>query len=420
MAYQTGTASNHVDLLDKLVAFLSTNSTLVGLGQEWEVLRYAGCKSIEASSFLVNYEPFAAVKGPYHQHANGWLTANGEHLNSWFKWTMTGPEVISRIGLMGAADATRSPKNFKLQWLDADDTTWVDKYAWSDVTWTASEYKEWVLPDDALAGKTTWRILITANNGSANYSGFQELRLPVFQVSADFDRARMPAAWLKAPGMTGADPVYVNFQIYDRPTSDYYNLAVTGATGFVNDADFDNQPGALTAMAMPLWNQPIKYWFHANGQRVVVAVKIESAYLTLYAGKILPYGTPGQYPYPLLIGAPLPTASATRYSSTDSSLAFKGARANMKLRNNAGQWVMPSAWPYMTNLQFRDTNGQYPLLPVTLLDASNTYGTLDGINHVTGFSNNAENTVTAGSEVHLVLQDGLSNGINDHFTMRAN
>lgn len=35
MAWETGTATNQADLLAKIVTFLTTNTTLVGLGQEW-------------------------------------------------------------------------------------------------------------------------------------------------------------------------------------------------------------------------------------------------------------------------------------------------------------------------------------------------------------------------------------------------
>jgi hypothetical protein len=38
MAYQTGTASGPVDLWDKVVAFLTTNSTLVAAGEDWDVV----------------------------------------------------------------------------------------------------------------------------------------------------------------------------------------------------------------------------------------------------------------------------------------------------------------------------------------------------------------------------------------------
>jgi hypothetical protein len=42
MAYEIGTASNLNDLLNKLVTFLTTNATLVGLGQEWTQISAAG------------------------------------------------------------------------------------------------------------------------------------------------------------------------------------------------------------------------------------------------------------------------------------------------------------------------------------------------------------------------------------------
>lgn len=38
MAVEIGTASNYVDLLSKLITFLTTNASLVAAGQEWEVL----------------------------------------------------------------------------------------------------------------------------------------------------------------------------------------------------------------------------------------------------------------------------------------------------------------------------------------------------------------------------------------------
>lgn len=41
MAFEIGTAANSNDLLDKLVAFLTTNSGLTSIGQQWTVLRDA-------------------------------------------------------------------------------------------------------------------------------------------------------------------------------------------------------------------------------------------------------------------------------------------------------------------------------------------------------------------------------------------
>lgn len=428
--YQSGSAGNHVDLVRKLIAFLTADPDLVAAGQQWDILRSSGVAAISASSFLVNYEPWAAFKGPYHNHANGWSTAVGQHSDSWLEWEMMTPRDLDRISLLGsAAAADQSPNTFELQWYDELAAVWRTRHAWSGITWSANETKSWSLdpwplydvegvPTDLSGAKSRWRIFVSTNNGNTSHTVILRVSLPEWQVSADFDHGRMGAVWLRAPGMTGLDPVYVNLQIYDRPTNDYYNVAITGTTGFVHDADFDNQPGALAALGLPLWNQPTPYWFAADGQHFSLVAKVDTSYLTAYAGKILPFGTPLQYPYPLLVAAPLGAASATRYSDASVNLPYKGNRSSMRLRGATGTWIQPLAWPYSTASTFRDTAGAYPLLPVTLYDASNTYGVLEGIHHVSGFSNNSENTVEIGAEEHLVVQDVRSIGINDYFSMR--
>lgn len=40
MAYETGTATDYLDLLDKLRVFLTSNASLVAAGQQWQVLRW--------------------------------------------------------------------------------------------------------------------------------------------------------------------------------------------------------------------------------------------------------------------------------------------------------------------------------------------------------------------------------------------
>jgi len=414
MAYETGIANNHEDLLARLIAFVSTG---LGAAENWEVLRYTGVSDIGASSFVVNWEPWTAFKGPYHNHANGWSTAVGQVANCWLKWRLVEPLDIERLRLLGSATANQSPRDFALQWSD-DGITWFDRKVFTGITWANNETKEFAIDGASPGAKSHWRIFVSANGGNATSTVIRQVLLPEWQIYQDFNHARRPAVWLKAPGMTGFDPCYVNFQVYDRPTNDYFNIAVTGATGFVGAAELDDQPGALAALAMPLWNGPIPYWFAGNGQRVIVSARVDTAYLSCYAGKMLPFGTPQQYPYPLLIGAPLPTASATRYSDSAVVLPYKGNRTTLRLRSNNGTWIQPLAWPYSKTTTFRDTNGAWPLLPITLYDSANTYGVLDGLHAITGFGNAVENTVTVGAQTHLVLQDVTRNGLNDFFAMR--
>lgn len=428
MAYfKTGTALGHVDLLDKIVSFLSTE---LPVAERWQVLRYTGVTDIHASSFLVNYEPFTAFKGPYGVHPNGWATAVGEPSNSWLAWTEIAPKDLARLTLRGGPTLAQSPKDFRLQWYDDANAVWRDRQVWTGETWTANQTKTWTLaawptytvggvPTDLSGPKSKWRLFVNVNNGDTNYTRVEQVSLPEFSVTADFNHARRPAAWLKAPGLTGLDPVYINFQIYDRPTNDFFNLAMTGTTGFVGAADFDNQPGARAALALPLWEQPITYWLQGNGQRLTISCKVDTVYMSCYLGKIMTYGTPGQFPYPLLLAAPLSTASATRYSDAAVALPYKGNRGQMVLRKTDGVWVAPFAWPYSNPVTFRTVNGAYPSLPIVLYDALNTYGFLDGLSHISGFGNAVENTLTLGAEEHIVLQDGPRNGISDFYTQRT-
>jgi F5/8 type C domain len=414
-AYTSGTAANHVDLLDRLVTFLSTG---LGSGENWEVLRYTGVAEIAASSQASSWEAFNAIKGPYGDHANGWATAVGQQANCWISLRLCAPLDLARLRLKGSATADQSPNTFRLQYSD-NGTDWSDRKSWTAIAWTASEIKELAIDGASPGAKSWWRILVSANNGNTTQTAITGIALPEWLLTADFDHGRRPAAWLKAPGMTGLDPVYVNFQIYDRPTSDYYNLALTGTTGFVGAADFDNQPGAHAALAIPLWNQDIPYWFSASGQRVAIACRVGTVYLAAYAGKLLTFGTPGQYPYPLVLGAPLPTASATRYSDAALNLPYKGNRSTLRLRKSDATWIQPYAWPYAQEHTIRDTGGGYPLLPITLYDGANTYGVLDGVFHVTGWANSAENRVEVGAEDYIVIPAVSATGLNDYFAQRT-
>lgn len=398
-----------------------TTAGAMGAGERWQTLRYTGVDAITASSFVVDWEPWRAFKNVYGQHTNGWSTAIGQTDSSWLSWKFVEPLDLARFQITGSSTLAQSPRDFSLQWSD-DGINWVTRQTWTGITWTASQVRSFTVDGASPGAKYHWRLLIATNNGDASYTRLQGVYFPEFQFTAEFYHSRRPAAWFKAPGMTGLDPVYVNFHIYDRPTNDIFNLAVTAATGFVGASNFDDQPGALTAMAVPLWDKPMAFWISANGQRVIVSVKVDTSYMTMYVGKMLPFGTPGQFPYPVIVAAPLSTATETRYSSTANTLPFKGNRANMKLRSANGTWVQPYAWPWTFTTgeakTFRDTNGAYPLMPITLYDTSNTYGVLDGVKYITGFSNAAENLVTAGAETHVVLQDVTRNGLSDFFAMR--
>jgi len=229
---------------------------------------------------------------------------------------------------------------------------------------------------------------------------------------------------LRAPGLTGTEQIFVGLRTYQNFAADYYNLVAAGFSGYVPGNTFDTQPAALLS-GVPAHNQYIDYWMTINGQRLVIAMKMApGVYESMYLGKMLPYATPGQYPYPLVVGGMLNGTPATRYSETTHSIPYKGARANMRLLFNSGAWLQPECYPWNNaylagaTTQTRDTGARYPLTPVVLSDANGLYGELDGIYHISGFNNLVENTLVVGGKTHVVIRDVGRTGFNDFYAMR--
>ncbi|SEJ58415.1 hypothetical protein SAMN04244579_04857, partial [Azotobacter beijerinckii] len=161
-----------------------------------------------------------------------------------------------------------------------------------------------------------------------------------------------------------------------------------------------------------------------NGQRIALAMKVGTpVYESCYVGKMLPYGRPSQYPYPVVCGGMLSGAAATRFSDTAHSGYFKGNKASMGLRSNDG-WLQPYCYPWQNSAiasttQLRDTGGVYHLLPVELNDNSaNLWGALDGIFYISGFNNAVENTLTIDGVDYVVIQDVWRTGHTDYYAMR--
>ncbi|MDF3932931.1 hypothetical protein [Pseudomonas citronellolis] len=228
---------------------------------------------------------------------------------------------------------------------------------------------------------------------------------------------------LKAPGLSGEEEIFMGFRTYHNVDADYYNLLAGVFTGYVASNSFDAQPGARLS-GVPAHNNRIDYWMTMNDQRLALAMKVGTpVYESAYIGKMLPYGRPSQYPYPVVCAGMLDGAAATRFSDTAHAMPYRGNRAGMGLRTNDG-WKAPYCYPYQNDVlagatQMRDTGGIVQLLPVELNDnAANLWGALDGIYYITGFNNAVENTVVLGGITYVVIQDVGRTGFSNFYAMR--
>lgn len=236
-------------------------------------------------------------------------------------------------------------------------------------------------------------------------------------------------SYLKAPGLSGTESIYINIRAFHYTASDYYNWELRGAQGFNTSNSFIAQPGISPSAYIYLWNQSIPFWFIANGQRVIVIAKVSTVYEIAYLGKFLPYGTPGQYPYPVAVGGCGYSNGDLRFSDTSwSHLAFfdpngfhicDPANAWQTFQNyNTGGSVNPTpnncVWPYVNysnnrpNWMSANLDGSYSVFPLRLQQNSpsiNLLGELDGVAFVTGNANSSESTINDGTNNWMVVQN---------------
>lgn len=252
--------------------------------------------------------------------------------------------------------------------------------------------------------------------------------------------------YLRAPGLSGAEQIYINLRAYHNVSGDYYNVECRGAVGYLASSAFASQPGSSPPVFSYLWNQAstsIPFWFIANGQRVIVIAKVGTIYETIYLGKISIYGTPAQYPMPLYIGA-TGINQSQRYSIADNTHRSCWDGNGSYLCNTDGSWLLfqnqnnysssstPSSpnnwiWPWQYDQQqfpgwmTANYDGTYQVIPARLEGNNpsiNVWGELDGVGFVTGYGNTAENTLTIGSDTWLVVPNVYRSSANNYAAIK--
>lgn len=110
---------------------------------------------------------------------------------------------------------------------------------------------------------------------------------------------------LVGPG-SGADNIRVGMKTYSNGVGQYYNWKLGGFTGYLAGNPFESQPGysgeSPSPVSLALWNSSIPYWFVIDNFRIIVVAKVNNTYQCAYLGFMRTFGSPGQYPYPLVVG----------------------------------------------------------------------------------------------------------------------
>lgn len=234
---------------------------------------------------------------------------------------------------------------------------------------------------------------------------------------------------LRGPGLSGTEQIWASFTTNQSVISDYYNMVLHTHIGYVSSNALVDQPGYIGNRTIPMWNASIRYWLCINGQRIAIAAKVETHYMSGYVGKFNPYATPNQYPYAITIGA-MTNTTTNRYSASASFPYDDG----MSVRRIDGTWATFNGFPYTVidaqsngdhglatnfpSFPAKDTGGDYPLLPVVLFTGQEVYGELDGILYAPGFNSAVENTVLAEGNVHVKIANNQATGFMAYYGLR--
>jgi hypothetical protein len=275
------------------------------------------------------------------------------------------------------------------------------------------------------------------------------------------DRGTTGEVILKGTGLAGTDAIYVGVRRYANVPGDAYGWVLQGFTALTGAA-WMVQPGAITGRlpCLPLWNDTIKYWMMVNARRIILVAQVSNIYVAMYLGYILPYSSPGQWPYPLVIGGSNITDDSynvPRYSDNGGNMTVPFIPAGddnasplvvrladgtwRRLWNHIGSITPPGAvgsslytthgvWPYSESTFGSNNNGitflrpnmagDYSLLPLRLArtETPDLLGIFDGVRHVPGYNSSSEDTVTEGTDTWLVVQNVFRTGLQSFFAVK--
>jgi len=245
---------------------------------------------------------------------------------------------------------------------------------------------------------------------------------------------------LSNKGISGAENVIIGIREWQYAADGAWGWDFNGYT-YLPAGDFDwnfhyTETGRNTydvtrehfteKPTLPLHDDTIYYWFYANQQRIIVVAKISSNYESCYLGFGRRFGTPTDYPCPLILAGSgygnvkfTDTAASHSYciDASHASSAYhtwvvdpSNAFLFFYSSTNLGVDLYPRRNFYSAGQLYPDNLGQFILTPVYAVpynggNPNTALFDLDGIYHCMGFGLQSEDTVTYDGNVHRVFQN---------------
>ena len=237
---------------------------------------------------------------------------------------------------------------------------------------------------------------------------------------------------LKGQGLGSSEEIFVRFTTTQHVINDYYNMSARYYTSYTSTTV---NSGASSPKWMPMIQSDLRYWVAINGQRISIGCKIETAFMSLYAGFYNSYHTRTSLPYPICVYGMKNATSATRYDEPTLEFAFNSP-SDVVIRLISGSnftSVLPHSYvinqtsnttafgvlpTYLQHTTLYDTQGiEVPMVPISII-GQGLMGELDGVFYTRGISQVWLNVVNDGTYEYIIGKSFDSSAVSDYFTIR--
>lgn len=280
-------------------------------------------------------------------------------------------------------------------------------------------------------------LLVKLHDFLVNDVGWTEMAYtPPGSPAADTDQVSMV---LRAPGATSGNEYFLYLDSRADVGNAFYGWRMRAGAGYDSSILIGSQLLISPEIYFNTWNASINYWFYGSGRRVVVVAKVNTSYVSMYAGLFLPFALPSQYAKPFYLGGNFTALNAYNVNNTiNRFLADPGQGCAYYLNSTQSDWLQIAnhasdttdvnfiansesvMWPHRalgwTNSfdgsgsttswsmngmrRMRPlTGGQVPLFICHILGLSQklAIGTLDGVYSIPGSGKTSEQLLSFGS-----------------------
>ena len=366
------------------------------------------------------------------------------------------PVTISAYELTLYDTTGQAPDDWQMQYWDGG--AWVTLDTRAGIIFYNGIPQTFTIASPVSATRYRWHIT------SLRYSQLHMGSLRMFRQADGVDACFHEYAW-KAPGNDGTSEIFVGIHGFERQDADYYDWEIAGMDGWLAGSTFYQQVGFQGNLYLPLWNAAIPSWFVCDGRRAVVIAKISTQYEIAVFGLLEPYYSPGQWPYPLVLGGSMSHGEFSAWNDTDYRWSLSDNRhrifthadvggapvgtgerdpwdTQLRVRNLDGGWKAVEGslsdaitstpqiyyhiiWPTRCGLSELDPGpgATYDLWPVMVMlgdvgNGYNTPGQLPGIALITGQDLSAETLIRQGAVDWIVVPNVFRNDRDDFCAVR--